>query len=91
MLTILLWLLSFLRIAVSITQTKHWDAKFMRVLFCLMVGLSFWITSVFVFWLIGFDLQVGTIENGKMNEQWWLPPVVIFWTVLTYYTSKNKN
>jgi hypothetical protein len=91
MLTISLWFLSFACIALSFTKTKHWDAKFMRVAFCLMVGLSFWLTSVFVFWLMGFSLQVGTIENGKINEQWWLPSVVIFWTVLTYYTSKNKN
>lgn len=91
MLTIALWLCSFICIAISISKTKHWDAKFMRVVFCLMVGLSFWITSVYVFWLIGFDLQVGTIESGKMNNQWWLPSVVIFWTALTYYTSRNSN
>jgi hypothetical protein len=62
----------------------------MRIAFCLMVGLSFWITSVYLFWLIGFDLKVVTIENGKMHEQWWLPSAVVFWTVLTYYSAKNR-
>jgi hypothetical protein len=89
MLTIALWLFSFICIAISISKTKHWNDKIMRVVFSLLVGLSFWITSVYVFWLMGFDLQVGTIENGKMHEQWWLPSVVIFWTVLAYYVSKK--
>lgn len=91
MLTISLWLLSFACIALSITKTKHWNARVMRVLFSVMVGLSFWTTSVFIFWLIGFDLQVGTIKDGKMNDHWWLPPAVVLWTVLTYYASRNKT
>jgi hypothetical protein len=91
MLTVSLWLLSFLCIAIAMAVTKHWEAKFMRLMFCLMIGLSVWVTSVYIFWLTGFELQVGTIENGKMNDQWWLPSVVIFWTVLTYVSGKNKQ
>ena len=91
MLTISLWFCSFICIAISISKTKHWDAKFMRIVFSILVGLSFWITSVYIFWLMGFDLQVGTIQEGKMHEQWWLPSAVIFWTVLAYYVSKNRN
>tara|TARA_B100001063_G_C16775524_1_gene564944 strand:- start:2920 stop:3195 length:276 start_codon:yes stop_codon:yes gene_type:complete len=90
-LTISLWLLSFVCIALTSTKTKHWNARVMRVLFSVMVGLSFWTTSVFIFWLIGFDLQVGTIKDGKMNDHWWLPLAVVFWTVLTYYVSRNKT
>jgi hypothetical protein len=66
-LTISLWLLSFACIALSFTKTKHWNVRVMRVLFTVMVGMSFWTTSVFIFWLIGFDLQVGTIKDGKMR------------------------
>jgi len=91
MLTIFLWLFSFVLIAITMNKTRHWDAKFMRIVFSLLVGVSFWITSVYVFWLVGFELQVGTIQDGKMHEQWWLPSAVIFWTVLAYYVSRNKT
>lgn len=40
---------------------------------------------------LGFDLQVGTIKDGKMNDHWWLPPAVVLWTILTYYASRNKT
>jgi len=89
MLTIALWLCSFICIAISFINTKHWDGKFMRILFCLMVGLSVWVTSVYSFWLFEFELKVGTVQNGKMNENWWLPSAVLVWTVLTYYSGRN--
>lgn len=90
MLTFVLWFFSFALIALSLRNTKHLVAKRMRILFCLMVGLSFWVTSTYVFWLMGFELQVGTVQNGDMDKQWWLPSIVILWTVLTYHSAKNK-
>lgn len=43
-----------------------------------------------MFWLMGFDLQVGTVQNGDMDKQWWLPSIMILWTVLTYHSAKSK-
>ncbi len=90
MLTLVLWCSSFTLIALSHKYTKHLIAKRMRLLFCVMVGLSFWTTSIYVAWLLGFELQVGTVQNGDMNKHWWLPSIVILWTVLTYHSAKNK-
>lgn len=88
MLTILLWVVSFVIIAVAFTKTKHWLSGLMRFSFCIGLGLSFWVTSVYALWLLAFDLQVDAIENGNMANQWGLPSVVIIFTVGAYFTEK---
>ena len=98
MLTIALWLLSFVVIALSFCFTKNWKQEssgfisaLLRFCFCLLLGLSFWTISSYSFWLAGFQLNIGTVQNGKMAENWWLPFAISCWTLLTYLTAKPKN
>jgi len=61
----------------------------LNVLCFVSLGFSFWMTSIYLFWLLDFELHVGIIESGKIHSQWWLPSAVIFWTVLSYYSAKK--
>ena len=98
MLTILLWLLSFSLIYFSLRKTEHWVCSYTSIIdnvarfsFAIMVGLSFWLSSVYLFWLMGFQLNVGMIADGSMSEYWWLPLASVLLTMLNYFASKPKK
>lgn len=97
-LTIFLWLSSFVGIAIAFWKTNSWKdeshtllANLTRGMFCILVGLSIWSVSIYLVWMLGFDLKVGTIENGEMKSHSWLPPLTVVWTVLTYYAAKTGS
>ena len=55
-----------------------------RVMCGVMVMLSVWSVAVYALWLADVPLKVGTIEEGKMGENWWLPGVTVIWAALSY-------
>ena len=93
--TLLLWFTSFVVIAASFHLTKDRlnakspMVKILRFVFCILTGLSFWGLSTYSLWLMGFELEIGTVKDGKMDIHWWLPPSTLLWTVATYYFAKN--
>ena len=63
-----------------------------RPAFAVMTFLAAWSLLVTVFWLLGVELQVGTIQDGKMEENWWLPIATIAFAALTYFVGcQNRN
>ena len=93
--TLFLWLTSFVVIAAAFYLTKDrlnaesLMVKTLRFVFCILTGLSFWGLSTYSLWLMGFELDIGTVKNGKMAIHWWLPPSTLLWTVATYYYAKS--
>lgn len=87
--TIALWLSSFVAGVFAFHRCKGFGIG--RMLVAVMVTLSTWSASVYLFWLFGFDLKVGTISDGAMAEHWWLPPLTLLWTALSYWAFKPKD
>lgn len=94
-LTIGLWMMSFLGIAIAFSITNRWKelqpnliSSLLRYLFCFLVGLTIWLNSAYAFWLGGFELKIEAVANGKMQSNGWFPPLVLLWTVLTYFSAK---
>lgn len=52
--------------------------------FALITFLAAWSVLVTVFWLAGVELKVGTIQDGKMAENWWLPIATTGYAALVY-------
>ena len=84
MLTIALWIGSFCVGGISFYTTKDILTPTGRLAFSLMMLLTAWIGSTFIFWLLGYELKIGTVDQGLMGENWWLPFVTALWAGLTY-------
>lgn len=89
LITLSLWLSSFAAGAYAFHRCKGFGIG--RGLVSVMVTLSTWSITVYLLWLFGFDLKVGTIHDGAMAEHWWLPPLTLFWTALSYWSFKPKD
>lgn len=99
MITLILFICSLLAIGIAAWTTRSWMrsqhspdlmAKLMRILFCIMAGLSIWSISVYCAWLLGFELDVGTVREGNMGSHAWLPPLTLIFTVAVYHTAKPR-
>lgn len=93
-LTLLLWLISFVIMGIVYTWQKNWGCagligKLVRIAFSVMCGLSFWVISTYILWLAGINLDIGTVKNGKMSENWFLPIVTPAWTLALYWVAKR--
>lgn len=89
-LTNTLFFLSFVAAIGSYWFLKRWSVSgpkhtMSRFAVSVMSGLSFWVTTTYVAWLLGADLTIGTVERGEMGENWWLPIATIVFTVLGYW------
>lgn len=58
-----------------------------RPAFSVMTFLAVWSLMVTIFWLLGVDLKVGTVQDGKMEDNWWLPVATIAFAALTYFVG----
>lgn len=64
----------------------------LRPAFAVMTFLAAWSLLVTAFWLLGVELKVGTIQDGKMEENWWLPIATSGYTALVYFSGRwNKR
>lgn len=87
-LTIALWILSFAAGAITYTKTKQYKSALLRPLFAAMVTMTVWSILVTTFWSLGVELKVGTIRDGKMEDNTWLPLATSLFTALTYLTLR---
>lgn len=89
-LTILLWLFSIVTGAIGFSKVRrgreNWMAFTMRVAFGVGLALSIWLVASYVFWLADINLKIGTVIEGKMAENWWLPFVAVALTYLAFKT-----
>jgi hypothetical protein len=63
--------------------------------FVASAGFALYSNLAYLLWFFGFPMSIGTVENGKMPEVYWLPPVTLLyavfaWVCLQYVTSKNR-
>lgn len=56
--------------------------------FAVITFLAAWSLLVTAFWLLGGELKVGTIQDGKMEENWWLPIATTGYAVLAYLLGR---
>lgn len=95
MLTTSLWLGSFLVIGAALTLTKAWrrdpHSNLNVFMFCALAGLSFWTISCYIAWMMGADVKIGTVTEDRMAEHWWLPPLCLFMTSVSYFLAKPSN
>lgn len=56
---------------------------------CLISGLAAYSNLAYIIWICGFPLSIGTVNNGKMAENFWLPPATLLYAVFMYYSLKR--
>lgn len=91
-LTILIWLIAFATGGIAFARTKkqpgdRWRIV-QRVIFSLSVMLAIWSVVTYALWLAGVPLKIGTIQDGHMAENWWLPGFTVIWAALSYRSLK---
>ncbi len=85
-LTLGLALMSILAGLVAFKQCKGFGGG--RVLVSGLTVLSVWGASVYLFWLAGVELKVGTIQDDNMRQHWWLPLATILMLLASYKVFK---
>jgi len=63
----------------------------LRPSFVVLTFLSAWSVLVTVFWLAGVELKVGTIQDGKMAVNWWLPIATTGYAAAIYFVGRRHN
>jgi hypothetical protein len=51
---------------------------------CLGSGFALYSNLVYLFWGMGFPLEIGTVKAGKMAEVYWLPPATLLYAAGAY-------
>ena len=62
--------------------------------FVIAAGLALYSNLVYLLWILDLPVKFGTIENGKMGQVYWFPPVILLYAVLAwlglrYWSSKE--
>ncbi|CAE6794968.1 hypothetical protein R70006_05029 [Paraburkholderia domus] len=52
--------------------------------FVAATGLAAYVNSAWILWACGVPLAIGTVQDGRMGENYWLGPVAIVYAVLTF-------
>lgn len=92
--TLLLWCVSVVIGSVGFTKTRRVPESaldyLLRISFGLCLAMSAWSVSAFALWWQGVPLRIGTVLDGNMAENWWLPFATVTWTFLTYMAMRRK-
>lgn len=95
LLTTSLWLLSFIAGGIGFTKIYRTAEGFsgfaVRLMFGLYLALSVWVVSTYLLWLFGVELKIGTIQDGAMAENWWLPIITVAWTYLIFRALRSRG
>lgn len=86
-LTIILFMMAIIAGIVGFKFGKGFGL-FLRPGFALMTFLAVWSILVTVFWFAGLELKVGTIQDGKMADNWWLPIATSAYGALVYFVGR---
>lgn len=90
-LTILIWLIACATGGIAFARTKQPGGRWriaLRVMFGISVMLAIWSVVTYALWLAGVPLKIGTIQEGHMAENWWLPGFTVIWAALCYRSLK---
>ncbi|WP_196161811.1 hypothetical protein [Reinekea sp. G2M2-21] len=91
MATILIWMASFVIGGVGYNASKKQLSELGRILFSIMLTLSSWLLISYIAWVLGVELDIGTVSDGKMQEHWWLPIVALIMAVFSYFAFKKDE